>query len=111
MILSTGPQTDPSLEIFVSWKLPKKLTIQNIDEVNALSFLLRPLSMGTLEAFRYVVDEFCSVADGRNLRLLTVHTAGVQIHPRLWDSIAPNHYFDAMGFVNAQPRHTSGVFF
>ena len=25
------PATDPSLEIFVSWKLPKKLTIQNID--------------------------------------------------------------------------------
>ena len=61
------PATDPRLEIFVSWKLPKKLTIQNIDEVDALSFLLR-ISMGTLEAFRYVVDghffETNQAADG-----------------------------------------------
>ena len=48
------PVNDSSLEIFVSWKLSKKLTIQNIDEVDAVSFLLR-ISMGALEAFRYVV--------------------------------------------------------
>ena len=48
------PVNDSSLEIFVSWKLSKKLTIQNIDEVDAISFLLR-ISMGELEAFRYVV--------------------------------------------------------
>ena len=48
------PANDPSLEIFVSWKLSQKLDIENIGKVDTLSFLLG-ISMGTLEAFRYVV--------------------------------------------------------
>ena len=47
------PTNDLDLEIFVSWKLPDRLTVQN-QEVDTLSFLLR-VSMGNLEAFRYVV--------------------------------------------------------
>lgn len=45
---------DLTLEIFVSWKLSQKLAIENIGKVDTLSFLLG-ISMGTLEAFRYVV--------------------------------------------------------
>ena len=94
------PATDPSLEIFVSWKLPKKLTIQNIDEVNALSFLLR-ISMGTLEAFRYVVDEHFfetnQAADG-----------AYQASTPAWEDRAQS-LFRCYG-IRRTPRHTSGVF-
>ena len=48
------PTNDLDLKIFVSWKLPDRLTIQD-KKVDTLSFLFG-ISMGTLEAFRYVVD-------------------------------------------------------
>ncbi|MDE0044219.1 MAG: DUF3696 domain-containing protein [Candidatus Poribacteria bacterium] len=61
------PATDPNLEIFVSWDLPKKRTIQNVGTIGALSFLTR-IFRGTLEAFRYVADgdffEATQSADG-----------------------------------------------
>ncbi len=50
------PTNDPSLEIFVSWKLPEKLSIQNIGEVDTLS-LLFGLFAGILHEIRYVAGE------------------------------------------------------
>ena len=46
------PESNQYLQIFVSWLLPEKLTIQDIGEVNALSLLLE-IFMGTLGRFRY----------------------------------------------------------
>ena len=48
------PTNDSNLTISVSWKLSQKLAIEDIGKVNTLSFLLG-ISMGALEAFRYVV--------------------------------------------------------
>ena len=45
-----------SLKTFVSWRLPEKLTIQNIGEVDNLSFLCS-IFMSTLDGFSYAADE------------------------------------------------------
>ena len=45
-----------SLKIFVSWRLPKKLPLQNIGEVDNLSFLCS-IFMSTLDGFSYGVGE------------------------------------------------------
>ncbi len=50
------PANDPSLEIFVSWKLPEKLSMQTIGEVDTLS-LLFGLFAGILHEIRYVAGE------------------------------------------------------
>ena len=54
-----------SLKIFVSWRLPKKLPLQNIGEVDNLSFLCS-IFMSTLDGFSYATGEhlFGIEADG-----------------------------------------------
>ena len=98
------PTDDPTLEIFVSWKLPEKLTIRNIDEVDVLSFLLR-ISMGTLEAFRYVVhgDHFEVSHEQSN----DFDDSYQIITPTSRDSV--RFLFRCYG-TRHTPRHTSGFF-
>ena len=59
---------DVGLEIFVSWNLLKKQTIQDLREVDTLSFLFH-IFKGTLESFRYVACrdffEITQTVDGR----------------------------------------------
>ena len=45
-----------SLKIFVSWRLPEKLPLQNIGEVDNLSFLCS-IFMSTLDGFSYAAGE------------------------------------------------------
>ena len=54
-----------SLKIFVSWRLSEKLSLQNIGEVNNLSFLCS-IFMSTLDGFSYATGEdfFGIEADG-----------------------------------------------
>ena len=54
-----------SLKIFVSWRLPKKLRLQKIGEVDNLSFLCS-IFMSTLDGFSYATGEhfFGIEADG-----------------------------------------------
>ena len=48
--------SNSSLSIFVSWKLPEKLPLQNIGEMDTLAFSLH-MFMDTLEGFNYRVGE------------------------------------------------------
>ena len=50
------PINNSSLSVFVSWKLSEKLTIQNISEVDTLSFLFS-MFLGMSEGFRYKSGE------------------------------------------------------
>ena len=56
------PANNRSLNIFVSWKLPKKLTIRNISEIDTLSFFLN-IFMGISEGFGYKFGENSFRAD------------------------------------------------
>ena len=56
------PANNRSLNIFLSWKLPQKLTIRNISEIDTLSFFLN-MFMGISEGFGYRFGENSFRAD------------------------------------------------
>ena len=56
------PANNRSLNIFLSWKLPKKLTIRNISEIDTFSFFLN-IFMGISEGFGYKFGENSFRAD------------------------------------------------
>ena len=64
---------DSSLGILVSWRLPKKLTIQGVSEIDTLSFSLS-IFMGTLEGFDYKSGEHFFSAEPAGVREYNIST-------------------------------------
>ena len=71
-VIHRAPMDSPDLSVFLSWRLPEKLTMQTISEVDLLSFFFSA-NMDMLEEFRYDAGEhsFSVVYAGEGYQVFT----------------------------------------